>query len=256
MAQQTQETFLIKYFVEKFRLLTKNSQNLFSFFSILVAIGAYSKDSVIIDLITQKKTYSVVRSTSMGGTESTGFLRLYPTSFGNKLAPIQMLVYLSIRNNSEYEQIIQGVKVEIKSGTSWRPVRCLSKGSGIFTAFNGIEKASLEDFNENDLIVNLGNSTIKSNNIVQGWLFLEFEKEFRSQNVLQSEFKITLFSGFGESEPYLIKNIDIGDNSVGTRSAEMKSTQIIQNLSNIEILPEGDLYERFEFNRLKEKNNK
>lgn len=254
MAQQTpKKIFSINFLLEKLRLLTKNSQNIFSFFSILVAIGAYSKESVIINFITQKKTYSVVRSTSLGGTASSVFLRLYPTSFGNKLAPIQMLLYLSIRNNSEYEQIVQGVKIEIKNGTSWRPVRCLSKGGGIFTSFNGIEKASLVDFNENDLITNLGNSTIKSSNIVQGWLFLEFEKEFRSQNVLQGEFKITLFSGFGESEVYLIKSIDIGDNAIETRNAELKSTQFIQNLSNIEILPEGDLYEKFEFNRLQEK---
>jgi len=219
----------------------------------LVAIGAYSRDSLFIRILESKDTYSVVRSTAMGGTVNTGFFRAYPSAFGELLAPIQMLIYLNIRNNGDFEQTVEGIMMEVGDNNSWQPVRCLIVGSGIYSALGteGLKESTLLDFSDNNLLDNLGRGRIPTKEVVSGWLFLEFPKEYWKTNVLKSQLRISIFSGFGENERHIIAPVNLPENANSTRSASIKPAGIKKDLSKLEILSEGDLYKRFEAQRKK-----
>lgn len=235
---------------KKFQL--KNISSLLLFvIPILVAIGAYSRDSIFIRLIESKDTYSVVRSTAMGGKVSTGFFRAYPTAFGELLAPIQMLLYLNIRNNSDFEQTIEGIMMEVGDNDSWIPVRCLFVGNGIYSALGveGLRESTLFDFRDNNLLNNLGRGRIPPQEVISGWLFLEFPKQYWNTNVLNSQLRVSIFSGFGENEKHIIAPVNLPKDANQTRSASIKPAGIKKDLSKLEILSEGDLYERFEKQR-------
>jgi len=59
-----------------------------SLIAILVAVGAYSKGSLFVRYLIPAKTFSIVKSTSIGGTANTGIFRAYHTKFGELLAPV------------------------------------------------------------------------------------------------------------------------------------------------------------------------
>lgn len=215
---------------------------------IIVAIGAYSSESLFIKIFKSKNTYSVVRVTSMGGTVNTGFFRAYPTAFGELLAPIQMLLYLNIRNESEFEQLIEGVLLEIQDkDNTWITIKSLVVGLGIFSALGdkGLKESIQLDFNGQNLIKNLGQDRIKQKDVISGWLFLEFPKKFRSQNVLHKKIRITFFSGFGERESHIITTVDLPEKATQTRGASFKPLSGKRDLSKLEILAEEDLFNRF-----------
>ena len=215
--------------------------------AVVVAIGAYSSDSLFLKIFKSTDIYNVVRVTSMGGTQNTGYFRAYPSAFGELLAPIQMLLYLNIRNQSEFEQIIQGILLEIKdTDNSWKPIKALLVGNGIFSALseNGLKEAMLLDFKEQNLIENLGQKRIKQKDVISGWLFLEFQKKFRNQNVLNKTIRITFYSGFGEQEIHVLAPIDLPKKATQTRIASFKPT-LKHDLSSLSILAEEDLFDRF-----------
>jgi len=213
---------------------------------ILVAVGAYSRDSIFVQLLTSKSTYSVVRGTAIGGKENTGFYRAYATPLGTLLAPIQMFLYLHIRNDSDFDQIIEGLLVEVQDeDKTWEPVNSLMIGYGIYSArsIEGLKESTLLDFNEENLVDNLGKGKIHSKDVVSGWLFLEFPREFREQNAMRQTLKITLFSGFGEQETHLIQPAILHNDATQTNAASFGATKIKKDLSNLKVLAEKD-YDR------------
>jgi hypothetical protein len=215
---------------------------------LIIAIGAYSKDSLFVRYLIPVKTFSVVRSTSMGGSVNTGIFRAYQTKYGELLAPVQVMLYLNIRNESDYTQTIEGVLLEFREPNgNWLPIKVLSYGSGIYTDFGGstqLKKAKLLDLEGISLEANLGSGSLAPQHVVSGWLFLEYPEEFRNKNMLKTQLRITIYSGFGERESQEIRDVDLPSDAAQTRSAFLKFKGIERDISGLTILAEGDLMKK------------
>lgn len=216
-----------------------------SLFSVLISIGAYSKDSLFVRYLVPINRFSAVQSTSIGGTANTGIFRAYQTKYGELLAPVQVMLYLNIRNESDEPQTIEGILLEFQEPTGkWAPVKVLSYGNGYYTDFGGatqLKKAKILDVDQILLEKNLGSASLAPHNVVSGWLFLEFPEEHRNINMLKAKLRLTLYSGFGEKEQHNINKVDLPENAAQTRSAYLKFHPGERDISNLPILAEDDL---------------
>lgn len=223
-------------------------KSIFTILAIIVAIGAYSVDSLFVRFFSSDQIYSTVRVTSMGGTKNTGIYRSYSSAYGEVLAPVQMLMYLNIRNESKFDQIVEGILIEIQDeNKNWMPVTSLDEANGIYTAMgrNGLKESILLDFSSQNLLVNLGQGRIKPRDVISGWLFLEFPSLFHKKNVLMEKYQITIFSGFGERETHLISVVDLPENANQTRIASFRPLKPKRDLSNKMIISQEDLRNSF-----------
>ena len=238
------ETSSIKKFWNRF---------IFTIIPILVAIGAYSSDSLFIRIFSSDYKFSVVRTTMLGGTVNTGFFRAYSTALGELIAPIQILMYVNIRNDSTNPQSIEGIKLEFEDKSdneTWYPIKILSRGNGIyFLTSHSLKDATELDFQNVDLLENLGKGKLLPRDVISGWLFLEFPEKFRKKNMLISNIRLTIYSGFGEKELHIITPVDLDNNSAQTRFASLKPTSIKRDLSNLKIMSETDLLNYFDQER-------
>jgi hypothetical protein len=218
--------------------------------SILVAIGAYSKGSVFVRYLISPKIFSVVRTTSLGGSANTGIFNSYHTKYGELLTPVQIMLYLNIRNESDEPQTIEGILLEFQGQDSrWTPVTVLSPhhGSGVYTDFGGstqLKKAKLLDLQGMSLELTLGSGSLAPHQVVSGWLFLEFPEQFRKSNMLNNPLRITICSGFGEREIHNIKHVDLPPNATQTRKAFLKFTGGERDISQLPIMAESDLMKK------------
>jgi len=220
----------------------------FTILTLLVAIGAYSVDSLFVRLFSSDQVYSIVRVTSIGGTRNTGIYRSFNSAYGDVLAPIQMLLYLNIRNESNSDQIIEGILIEIEDkNKNWISVTSLDEGNRIYSAMgqNGLKESIPLDFNSQNLLLNLGQGRIRPRDVISGWLFLEFPSAFHKINVLCKKFKITIFSGFGERETHLINAVDLPEGASQTRLATFRPLKRKKDLSNLLIVSQQELRNSF-----------
>jgi hypothetical protein len=218
---------------------------------VVLAIGAYSKSSLFSRYFIYTNTFSVVRSVAMGGTSHTGFYKVYTSSFGELLAPIQILLYLNIRNDSDEPQTIEGFLLEFKQeNENWTPVTVLEKRTGVIYAALGdatrLKQANQLDFSGISFEENISAGTFPPHGVLSGWLFLEFPDKYRERNMLPASYRITFFSGFGERETHQLHNVDLPQNAVQTRYVGMRPMPIKRDISNLPIMPWGDLMMRFE----------
>ena len=223
------------------------------FISVLLAVGAYSKDSLFVRYLVPHITFSVVRTTAMGGTSNTGIFRAYLTKFGELLAPVQIMLYLNIRNNADEPQSIEGILLEFQASYgNWIPARLLSIGQGVYADFGGatqLKEAHLLDLRGIALDANLGSGLLAPHAVASGWLLLEFPAPFRDKNMLQAPLGITIFSGFGERETHMIPPVDLPPGAEQTRTAFLKPSGTKRDISNLPILSEEDLMKKFDEER-------
>jgi len=237
---------------EKVRSKSKTILILGTLFSVLISIGAYSKDSLFVRYLIQPHRFSVVRSTSIGGTANSGIFRAYQTAYGELLAPVQVLLYLNIRNESDEPQTIEGILLEFQeSSNKWAPVKVLSYGSGYYADFGAtqLKKAKIMNVDQILLEKNLGSASLAPHSVISGWLFLEYPEEYRSQNMLNAKLRLTLYSGFGEKEQHDVNNVDLPKNAAHTRSAYLQFYPGERDISKLPILAESDLMQKFEAER-------
>jgi len=221
---------------------------------VVLAFGAYSKSSLFSRYFIYTNTFSVVRSVAMGGTSHTGFYKAYHSSFGELLAPIQILLYLNIRNNSDEPQTIEGFLLEFQQeNDNWVPVTVLEKRTGIIYSALGdatrLKQANQLDFSGLSFEENIAAGTLPPHGVISGWLFLEFPEKYRESNMLSARFRITFFSGFGERETHQLHNVDLPQNAVQTRYVGIRPMQNKRDISSLPIVPWGDLMKRFENER-------
>lgn len=221
---------------------------------VVLAFGAYSKSSLFSRYFIYTNSFSVVRSVAMGGTSHTGFYKAYQSGIGELLAPIQILLYLNIRNNSDEPQTIEGFLLEFKQANgNWVPVTVLEKRTGIIYSALGdatrLKQANQLDFSGLSFEENISAGTLPPHGVLSGWLFLEFPEEYRESNMLSARYRITFFSGFGERETHELHNVDLPPNAVQTRYVGIRPMQDKRDISSLTILPWGDLMKKFQAER-------
>jgi hypothetical protein len=236
---------------EKVRSKSKTALILGTLFSVLISIGAYSKDSLFVRFLIKTHRFSVVRSTSIGGTANSGFFRAYQTAYGELLAPVQVLLYLNIRNESDEPQTIEGILLEFQEPSNkWAPVKVLSYGNGYYADFaTQLKKAKILNVDQILLEKNLGSASLAPHSVISGWLFLEYPEEYRNQNMLNAKLRLTLYSGFGEKEQHDVNNVNLPQDAAHTRSAYLQFHPGERDISKLPILAETDLMKRLEAER-------
>jgi len=221
--------------------------------SLIISIGAYSKDSIFVRYFKHQKKFSISRQVAIDGTATSGFYanarwyKAYASEYGTVLAPIHFLQYINIRNDSEDPQIIGGVMVEIqKENGQWIPLHILSPATG--TIYNtiggvgGLTHATTVDFLGNLLETNIAKGVLQPHGIVSGWLFLEFPEG--TYKDLESALRLRVFSGFGENEEHKIHNIDMPPDATPVNPAGFKFSKEKYDLTVLKIIPENELFKK------------
>lgn len=221
--------------------------------SLIVSIGAYSKDSIFVRYFKHKKKFSISRQVAIDGTATSGFYanarwyKAYASQYGTVLAPIHILQYLNIRNDSEDPQAIGGIIIEVKKENGeWLPLHILSPYTG--TIYNtvggvgGLTHATTVDFLGNLLEANIAKGVLPPHGIVSGWLFLELPEG--TYKDLDKMLRLRIFSGFGESEDHSIQNIDLPPYATPVNPVGFKFSKEKFDLSGLNIIPENELFKK------------
>jgi hypothetical protein len=217
--------------------------------SLIISIGAYSKDSIFVRYFIHKNKFSVVSPSNISGVATSGisanngFYKIRITPNGEVLTRIHMLQYINIRNDTEDPQDIGGILVEFDKGfRQWIPLQIISPYTSIYHTVGGtggLTHATTIDFMGNLLEENIAKGVIPPHGIVSGWLFLEFP-DGTYNNILTS-MRIRIFSSFGESEVHKIRNPNYPSIAKTTKPVLLKFGKEKRDISSLQIVPENKL---------------
>jgi len=228
---------------------------------IVVAVGAYSSDSLALRLIPDD-TFSVASWVNMGNRENSEgnvythwYRAYYDPNFGKLLAPIHAMVLIGIRNESNHSQIIRGVKIELLGyDNNWHPATTLLEEDGVIyiTSKNThpLTRGDLYDMKGLLLESIYSFPRLSPRDFVSGWLLLEFPAPHHEAAIKGRKLRITLHSGFGEKEEHEIKLVNNSDLLWPlTLKALLKTRDSVEDFSEFEVCSETDLNIRLQKTR-------
>jgi hypothetical protein len=144
-------------------------------FSVLIAIGAYSKDSLFVWYFVPSRIFSVEQWTVVGSSSSKLPLGVYQSESGKNgehLIEAQRMIYLNIKNESDEPQKIESILLEYKDHNDiWTPVILLDTESEIYFdpgQSTKLKRAALLDLNDMSLIENLKANSLAPHQSVSG----------------------------------------------------------------------------------------
>ena len=212
----------------------------------LIAVGAYSEDSLAVRLFYRPSLYSVsVGSTFWAPAGSAVCLCSYLTGAGELLAPVQLLIYLQVRNDSYVPQLIDAVHLDVQGAQKqWINAKILRvvEGTGVYwpNSTNGLKEARTQNLDGVDLLQNLGKGPIAPGGLVSGWIPVEFPRAFTFTNPMDCGLRVTLFSPFKESESHELRlSNTYPDGAAETRGATMDFGET-RDISGLRIIAWGD----------------
>ena len=172
----------------------------------IIAIGAYSKDSLFFQLFFPENTFGVNIKTTMISplNQGIGYILDSETSDSIKLmTAVNLLLYLDIKNNTNTNQFLEGIGLECKDSTGeWRELalKKIKSNEGFYFPMNK-DSASLITFHDENILDILGKSpTMMPNTMLNGYLMTE--SFIYSENLKYSpdEFRISFYSGFSKPD--------------------------------------------------------
>lgn len=204
--------------------------------SLLVAIGAYSKDSLFVNLFKSKDAFNVILSTTLNIGPSY-FYTIHTDLTQSYVVQIPVLMKVNIRNSSDVEQIIEGVEIEVKDDSGkWRLLNSINVGNGLFVPMNNeLKRSQLVKMYGGALRNNLAQGIIKPRDVVIGWVYLDTPKDISLIGFLSRHFRITLYSGFGEKEVHDLEMRHMGDTNSAIRDEGVFKTDTIKDFSGLPI---------------------
>lgn len=240
--------------------------NFFTIITILVAIGAYSTNSLFVELLKNNNKFQVrnlAKFRSVGYNSSFMIADSLPDgSF--IINPTQVIMFTYVRNISENDQVIEAIQVEVqKKDGSWVNVLVNDKNrfdimgndvndikNDVFFSTDGsIERCLLLEFKNNLLLENISNTVIEPNETRSGWLLLSFPHNHWYNKLSLQPLRITFYSGFGEKETHSIKFVDIPKGATNTHYSTLARhpDYIIRDLSNSKFKYYSDTIDRLNF---------
>jgi hypothetical protein len=216
--------------------------------ALVVAVLAISNDSLLFRLL-PKKAFSAAQYVSIGSVHQDRamlFLKALNNSPDNPqwkemLVPIQLMMFISIRNESPHTKQITSIRLEFRGDDgTWVGAQCAESLKGLYTSVRGM----FDEINVDgvDFVHELSRGPVESHASRAGWIGVNFPEPYRRQDMLQRKFRLRVSTAFDDDEQVALKETKPAPHEVSTVPTGWRPGQTNVDLSalpRVNWLPQG-----------------